>query len=309
MPKMKVFLAGHNGMIGSAIYKKLKKNNFKILIARREQLDLTDQDKVYKFLKKNKPKKIIIAAAKVGGIKANIKYPAEYIYENLAIQNNLIHGAYKNQIKDIIFLGSSCIYPKNTKQPMKETSLLTGKPEETNLSYALAKIAGIYLCQSYNAQYKTNYISLIPSNVYGPKDNFNLETSHFYAAIINKFHLAKKNKHNSISLLGNPNTRRELTFSEDVADACLYFLRKKPKNKIINIGSGKDYTIKEYANLIMKEMNLNLKIKFNGKYSGIKKKLLDVRLMKKYGFKTKTNLKDGFKSTYKYYLSNIDHEK
>ena len=306
---MKVFIAGHNGMIGSAIYKKLKEKKFKILIADRKKLDLTKQDSVYKFLKRNKPKAIIIAAARVGGIKANIKYPAEFIYENLAIQNNLIQGGFLNKIQDIIFLGSSCIYPKNVKQPMKEKGLLTGKPEETNLAYALAKIAGVFLCQSYNTQYKTNYISLIPSNAYGPNDDFNLETSHFFPALINKCHLAKKNKYKTITILGNPNTKRELIFSDDVADACLHFLGKKPKDKIINIGSGKDYTIKDYATLIMKEMNINLKFKFTGKYSGIKKKLLDVSLMKKYGFKTKTSLKDGFKLTYEHYLKKINEKK
>jgi len=302
MSNLKVFLAGHNGMIGSAIYKKLKKKNYKIITADRKKLDLTNQDKVNKFLKKIKPKAIIIAAARVGGIKANIKYPAEFIYQNLAIQNNLINGAFINNIKDIIFLGSSCIYPKNGEQPMKEASLLTGKPEETNLSYALAKIAGIYLCQSYNDQYKTNYISLIPSNVYGPRDNFNLETSHFFPALINKCYMAKKNGAKSITLLGNPNTKRELIFSEDVADACVHFLKKKPKIKIINIGTGIDYTIKEYAKFIIKEMDLNLKIKFTGKFSGINKKLLDVKLMKKLGFSPKTNIRDGFKSTYQYFL-------
>lgn len=309
MSRMKVFLAGHNGMIGSAIYKKLKEKKFKILIADKSKLDLVKQDSVYKFLKRNKPEAIIIAAARVGGIKANINYPAEFIYENLAIQNNLIHGGFLNKIQDIIFLGSSCIYPKNVKQPMKEKGLLTGKPEETNLAYALAKIAGVFLCQSYNTQYKTNYISLIPSNAYGPNDDFNLETSHFFPALINKCHLAKKNKYKTITILGNPNTKRELIFSEDVADACLHFLGKKPKDKIINIGSGKDYTIKDYATLIMKGMNINLKFKFTGKYSGIKKKLLDVRLMKKYGFKTKTSLKDGFKLTYEHYLKKINEKK
>ena len=309
MSKIKVFLAGHNGMVGSAILNKLKEKNFTVITVDRKKLDLTHQNNVYKYLKKNKPNKIIIAAAKVGGIKANINYPGEFIYQNLAIQNNLIHGAYLNKINDIIFLGSSCIYPKNTKQPMKEKSLMTGKPEETNLSYAMAKIAGVFLCQFYNTQYKTNYISLIPSNAYGPNDDFNLETSHFYPALINKCHSAKIKGQKSITLLGNPNTRRELIFSDDIADACIYFMKKKPKEKIINIGPGVDNTIKDYAKIVMKGMNLNLKIKFTGKYSGIKKKLLDVKLMKKLGFKTKINLKVGFKSTYEYFLKNIYEKK
>ena len=309
MKSLKVFLAGHNGMIGSAIFEKLKKKNYKILTVDRKKLDLTNQNKVYKFIKKNKPKYIIIAAARVGGIKANVKHPAEFIYQNLAIQNNIIHSAYLNNIKNIIFLGSSCIYPKNTNQPMKETSLLTGKPEETNLAYALAKIAGVYLCQSYNNQYKTNYISLIPSNAYGPKDNFDLDTSHFFPALINKCYMAKKNGSKSITLLGNPNTKRELTFSEDIADACVYFLKKKSKNKIINIGTGKDYSIKDYAKFIMKEMNLNLKINFTGKFTGINRKLLDVKLMKKLGFEPRTNLKNGFKMTYNYLLKEKNEKK
>ena len=301
--RSKIFLTGHKGLVGSEILRKLIQTGYKnILTIDRKKLDLTNQQKVFKFIKKNKPKYIIIAAARVGGIKANVKYPAEFLFQNMAIQNNLIHGAYLNKIKNIIFLGSSCIYPKNCKQPMKESFLLLGKPEETNLSYAIAKIAGVQLCSSYNKQYNTNYISLIVSNSYGPYDNFNLNTSHFFPALIRKCYTAKKLGKKNINLLGKPNTRRELIFSEDVAEACIYFLKKNPKEKIINVGSGKDYTIKEYAKFIMKEMNIKLKIKFSGKFSGINKKLLDVRLMKKLGFTTNTNLKKGFKLTFENFL-------
>jgi len=304
MKNYKIYLAGHNGMIGSAIYKKLKEKKYKVITADRKKLDLTNQSKVYNFIKRNKPKYIIIAAARVGGIKANVDYPAEFIYENLSIQNNIIHAAYSNKIKNIIFLASSCIYPRNIKQPMKETSLLLGRPEETNLSYAMAKIAGIYLCLSYNEQYKTNYICLILPNSYGPRDNFDLNTSHFFPALINKCYAAKKNGEDSITLLGNPNTKRELIFSDDVAEACIYFLKKNLKHKIINIGPGTDYSIKEYAQFIMKQMKLNLKINFTGKFSGINRKLLDVKLMKKLGFKPNTDLKKGFKATYNYFIKN-----
>ena len=301
--RSKIFLTGHKGLIGSEILRKLIQTGYtNILTKDRKKLDLTNQQKVFKFIKKNKPEYIIIAAARVGGIKANVKYPAEFLFQNMAIQNNLIHGAYLNKIKNIIFLGSSCIYPKNCKQPMKESFLLLGKPEETNLSYAIAKIAGVQLCSSYNKQYNTNYISLIVSNSYGPYDNFNLNTSHFFPALIRKCYTAKKLGKKNINLLGKPNTRRELIFSEDVAGACIYFLKKNPKEKIINVGFGKDYTIKEYAEFIMKEMNIKLKIKFSGKLSGINKKLLDVRLMKKLGFTPNTNLKKGFKLTFENFL-------
>ncbi len=301
--RSKIFLTGHKGLIGSEILRKLTQTGYtNILTIDRKKLDLTNQQKVFKFIKKNKPEYIIIAAARVGGIKANVKYPAEFLFQNMAIQNNLIHGAYLNKIKNIIFLGSSCIYPKNCKQPMKESFLLLGKPEETNLPYAIAKIAGVQLCSSYNKQYNTNYISLIVSNSYGPYDNFNLNTSHFFPALISKCYTAKKLGKKNINLLGKPNTRRELIFSKDVADACIYFLKKNPKEKIINVGSGKDYTIKEYAEFIMKEMNIKLKIKFSDKFSGINKKLLDVRLMKKLGFTPNTNLKKGFKLTFENFL-------
>ena len=301
--RSKIFLTGHKGLIGSEILRKLIQTGYtNILTIDRKKLDLTNQQKVFKFIKKNKPEYIIIAAARVGGIKDKVKYPAEFLFQNMAIQNNLIHGAYLNKIKNIIFLGSSCIYPKNCKQPMKESFLLLGKPEETNLSYAIAKIAGVQLCSSYNKQYNTNYISLIVSNSYGPYDNFNLNTAHFFPALIRKCYTAKKLGKKNINLLGKPNTRRELIFSKDVADACIYFLKKNPKEKIINVGFGKDYTIKEYAEFIMKEMNIKLKSKFSAKFSGINKKLLDVRLMKKLGFTPNTNLKKGFKLTFENFL-------
>ena len=302
-----IFVTGHTGCIGSAIVKKLKLAGYKnILTKKRNELDLTNQNKVYSFLKKNKPKFIIIAAAKVGGIMANIKYPAEFIYQNISIQSNLIHSAYLNNIKNIIFLASSCVYPKNSKQPLKESYLLNGKPEETNCPYAIAKIAGIKMCESYNKQYNMNYISLIPCNAYGPNNNYDLNNSHFFSAIMKKIYDAKSKHINKINLLGNANTRRELIFSEDLADACIFFMKKKTKHKVINIGTGVDMSIKDYTKFILNQLNVKYSIEFNGKFMGIKKKLLDVSLMKKLGFFPKVSLKEGFKITYKDFIKKYD---
>ena len=294
-----IFVAGHTGCVGSAIVKRLKQAGYKkILTKKRAELDLTNQREVYRFLKKNRPKFIIIAAAKVGGILSNIRYPAEFIYQNISIQTNLIHSAYLNNIKNIIFLASSCVYPKDSKQPLKEQYLLNGKPEETNCPYAIAKIAGIKMCESYNKQYNMNYISLIPCNTYGPNNSYDLNNSHFFSALIKKIYNAKLNNQNKINLLGNPNTRRELIFSEDLADACIFFMKKKTKYKIINVGTGIDMSIKNYTKLILSQLKFKCSIKFSGKFIGIKKKLLDVSLMKKLGFFPKVSLKEGFIITY-----------
>lgn len=229
----KIFVAGHNGLVGSAIIRKLKEKGFrKILTISRSKLDLTNEIKVYNFLRKKKPKFIFIAAAKVGGIYSNNKYRAEFIYSNLSIQNNIIHSAFRCKIKDLIFLGSSCVYPKFCKQPIKEEYLLNGKLEKTNEPYAIAKIAGIKMCESYNRQYKTNYKCLMPTNTYGPNDNYDILTSHFYPALIKKIHDAKKNKKKEITLWGNGKAFRELIYVDDVADACIFFLKKKNKNKL-----------------------------------------------------------------------------
>ena len=224
----KIFVAGHNGMIGSAIVRRLKNLNYKnILIKNRKQLDLTDQKKVYSFLKKLKPDAVILAAAKVGGINANNEYRGEFIYENLAIQNNIIHGSYINNVKNLIFLGSSCIYPKNCKQPIKEEYLLSNYLEHTNEPYAIAKIAGLKLCESYNLQYNLNYKCLMPCNSYGINDNYDLKSSHFLPALIRKIIEALKNKNDHIKIWGSGKPLRELIYSDDIADACIFFLKKK----------------------------------------------------------------------------------
>ena len=296
----KIFLAGHNGLVGSAILRRLNILGYKnILTVDKKKLDLTNQKKVFLFLKLNRPQAIIIAAAKVGGINANNNYRADFIYENLAIQNNLIHSAFLNKIKDLIFLGSSCVYPKNSKQPIKEKYLLTGSLENTNEPYAIAKIAGIKMCESYNVQHGTNYKCLMPSNTYGPNDNYNLHNSHFFPALIRKIHDAKIKKANKITLWGTGKPKRELIYVDDVADACIFFLNKKTKESLINIGTGKDLKIEEYSKLIMKFLNIKINIHFDKtKPDGTPRKLLDTTIAKKYGWRPKISLKDGFFITY-----------
>jgi GDP-L-fucose synthase len=303
----KIFLAGHNGLVGSAILRRLTFSGYKnIITASRSELDLFNQKKVFSFLKKKRPKAIIIAAARVGGILANNNFKAEFIYENLCIQNNLIHSAYLNNIKNLIFLGSSCVYPKNAKQPIKEKYLLSGYLEKTNEPYAVAKIAGIKMCESYNYQYKTNYKCLMPTNTYGPNDNYNLNTSHFLPAFIQKVHDYKYKKIKKILIWGTGNPKRELIYVDDIADACIFFLNKKTKESLINIGSGKDYKIKYYLNFIKKKLNVNGKVFFDPeKPDGTKKKLLDVSLALSYGWKPKISFSEGFDLTYKSFLKNV----
>ena len=303
----KIFLAGHKGLVGSAVLRKLKKLNYSnIITVEKKKLNLLDQKKVFNFLKKNKIKAIIICAARVGGIKANNTYKADFIYENLTIQNNLIHGAKINNILNLIFLGSSCIYPKNCKQPIKEEYLLSGKLEKTNEPYAIAKIAGIKMCESYNFQYKTNYKCLMPTNTFGPADNYNLESSHFLPALISKIHQCKVEKKNFLELWGNGKTRRELIYVDDLAESIVYFLNKKLSNNLINIGSGIEKTIDQYAKIVCEIIGVKLKIKYkNISLIGTPKKLLDSSYAKKNGWKSKTNLKRDILKTYKSFLNEI----
>ena len=302
----KIFLAGHNGLVGSAILRQLKKKSFnKIILVKKSQLDLTNQSKVFKFLKKKKPNFIIIAAAKVGGIYSNNKYKGQFIYENIMIQSNLIHSAYLCGIRNIIFLGSSCVYPRLCKQPIKEDYLLQGSLEKTNDAYAIAKIAGIKMCESYNKQYQTNYKCLMPTNTFGPNDNYHELNSHFFPALIRKIHNIKKNNKKNLILWGDGTAKREVIYVDDIANACIFFMGKKIKQTIINIGTGKDYTIRDYAKLILKLIipNKKIKIKYDlSKPNGTPRKILDVSLAKKYGWKSKTNLQDAILKTYESYL-------
>ena len=306
----KIFVTGHKGLVGSAVIRRLKKLGFKnILTVSKKKLDLRDQKKVNLFLNKYQPNSLIIAAAKVGGIKTNNELTGEFIYDNLQIQNNLIHGAYKYGINNLIYLGSSCIYPKFSKQPIKEDYLLTGELEKTNEAYAVAKIAGVKMCEYYNKQYNTNYKSLMPCNTFGSNDNYDLLSSHFIPALIRKIFEAKIKKKKSIELWGNGKTKRELIFVDDLADAIIFFLFKKTKKNLINIGTQVEFTIEEYAKLIMKKLNVNFNIKYKKKsLVGTPRKIMDSSLAKKLGWKSKIKIEEGidfclrdFKENYKKY--------
>ena len=306
--KDKIFLAGHRGLLGSAIYRNLKNYGYNnIITVTKSRLDLRNQSLVNNFIKKKKPKLVIIAAAKVGGIYANNKYRAEFLYDNLSIQNNLINSSHLNNVSELIFFGSSCIYPRNSKQPIKEKYLLSGKLEYTNEPYAIAKIAGIKLCENYNLQYGRNYKCLMPTNTYGPNDNYNLKTSHFYPALIRKMYAAKIRNKTSIEVWGTGKAKRELIFVDDIADACIFFMNKKIKDTLINIGVGKDYSIKYYVDYLKKKLNFFPKIKYLRKISdGTPRKLLDITLAKKYGWKPKTSLEKGTYITINEFVKNFN---
>ena len=304
--KSKIYVAGHKGLVGSAIIRKLKQKGYKNIIFRsKKQLDLRNQKKVHNFLKKNKPDFIFIAAAKVGGIYSNDKYRAEFIFNNLSIQTNLINSAYLCGIKNLIFLGSSCVYPKNCKQPIQESYLLTGELEKTNDAYAIAKIAGIKMCESYNIQYKTNYKCLMPTNTFGPNDNYNALNSHFFPALIKKAHDLKLNNKKELILWGNGLAKREVIYVDDLADACIFFMKKKFSETVLNIGTGKDFPIKRYAKMIINQVipKNKIKIKYDlSKPNGTPRKVLDIKLANKYGWKSKTNLNAAIIKTYKSFL-------
>jgi len=306
----KIYIAGHNGLVGSAILRKLKQKGYKnIIYSDRKSLDLTNQLSVYKFLKKNKPKFIFICAAKVGGILANQRFKADFITQNILIQTNLINGAFLAGVKDLIFLGSSCVYPKNCKQPIKESYLLSGKLEETNDAYAIAKIAGLKMCESFNEQYKLNYKCLMPTNTFGPKDNYDSINSHFIPALIKKVHNLKVSGKNEIRIWGDGKPKREVIYVDDIADACIFFRKKKTKHFIINIGTGRDYSINYYVNLITKLiLNRKIKIKYDkSKPRGVNRKVMDVSLAKKYGWKSKIKFTRGLDLTLKSFLKDNNY--
>ena len=281
--KSTILVTGHKGLVGSAVLRRLNFFGYKkILTVDKKILDLRSQKKVSNFFKKKKIHGVINAAALVGGIYANNKFKADFIYDNLSIQNNIIHSCFENGIKSLIFLGSSCIYPKLSKQPIKEEYLLTGELEKTNEPYAIAKIAGIKMCESYNFQYKTNFKCLMPCNLFGVNDNFDPMTSHFFPAIITKIINAKKKNKKSITIWGSGKPRRELMYVDDLADACIFFLKKKTKHSLINIGSGIEKTIIDYAKFLIKELNYNgFIILDKNKPDGTPRKLVDSSIAKK----------------------------
>ncbi len=304
----KIYVAGHRGLVGSAILRKLRALGYTNMIVRTsKELDLRSQPNVKSFFEKERPDYVFLAAAKVGGIMANNTYPAEFIYDNLMIQANVIHYSYMYGVKKLLFLGSSCIYPKFAPQPIKEEYLLDGKLEPTNEPYALAKIAGIKMCQSYNRQYGTNFISVMPTNLYGPNDNFDLETSHVLPALIRKFHESKMNKEPFVKIWGTGSPRREFLYVDDLADACVFLMKNYNGNEIINVGVGKDISIKELALLIKEIVRYLGELKFDtSKPDGTPRKLLDVSKITNLGWKAKTSLKEGLTKTYQWYISTIE---
>ncbi len=308
----KIFLAGHNGLVGGAILRILKKRGFNnIITISRKKLDLRDQKKVFLFLKKKKPKVVINAAATVGGIAANNNFKADFIYNNISIQSNLIYSAFKNNIKNLIFLGSSCVYPRECKQPIKEKYLLSGYLEKTNEPYAVAKISGIKMCESFNHQYKTNYLCIMPCNAFGPNDNYDLHTSHFFPALIRKIVEATNKKKNSIKLWGTGKVKRELIYVDDIAEACVFFMNKRIKHSLINIGSEEENTIETFAKLIKKKIKSKIKIKFdkNMKMNGTPRKILDCSLARSYGWKKKTSFDRALELTIQDFMSDKKYKK
>ncbi len=307
MKKKKLFLTGHKGLVGSSILRHLnKRNNYNIVTVDKKKLDLRDYKKLDLFFKNNKFDYLINAAAKVGGIYANDKFKADFILHNLQIQNNIIQLSHKYRLKSIILLGSSCIYPKHCKQPIKEEYLLSGKLEETNKSYAISKIAGAILAESFNFQYKTKFKFLMPCNLYGPNDNYDKNNSHFFPSLIRKIYFAKKNKKKNIVLWGSGKPLRELMYVDDFAEACLFFLKKKTKETIINIGTGTEMSILKYAKFIMNQMKYECSIKFDpSKPDGTPRKILNSNIAKKYGWKSKISIQKGFKLTLENYLKSL----
>ncbi|MCY6353841.1 GDP-L-fucose synthase family protein [Clostridium sp. ZS2-4] len=303
----KIYVAGHKGLVGSAIIRNLKENGYTSIIGKTHaELDLIDQAAVRNFFKEEKPEYIFLAAAKVGGIHANNMYPADFIYENLQIQNNIIKAAHDFKAKKLIFLGSSCIYPKMCPQPIKEEYLLSGYLEFTNEAYALAKISGLKMCQFFKRQYGENFISVMPTNLYGPNDKFDLETSHVVPALIRKFHEAKMNNKSYVEIWGTGKPLREFLYVDDMADACVYLMENYDGEEHINIGTGKDMSIKELAEIIKEIVGFDGELRFNrDKPDGTPKKLLDVSRLEKLGWKYKTELYDGLVKTYSWYLDKI----
>lgn len=305
----KIYVAGHAGLVGSALVRLLQRKGFEHIITRTSsELDLRDQKQVDDFFKSEKPDYVFMAAAKVGGIMANNTYPADFIYDNLAIQNSVIHAAYVHGVKKLLFLGSSCIYPKNAPQPIHESYLMTGFLEPTNAPYAIAKIAGITMCQSYHRQYGCRFISVMPTNLYGPGDNYNLQNAHVLPALIRKFHEAKLNDAPSVTIWGTGKPRREFLHVDDAAMACYFLMQKYESPEIINIGSGMDHTIKEMALMIKDITGYNGELVFDEtKPDGTPRKLLDVQKINDLGWKATIDLQEGLTSTYADFSAHYEH--
>jgi GDP-L-fucose synthase len=305
-PSSKIYVAGHTGLVGSAIVRKLKSDGYNNLIFRTfDELDLINQKATADFFAQEKSEYVFLAAAKVGGIKANNDFPADFIYQNLQIQNNIIHSAYQNGAKKLLLLGSSCIYPRDCPQPIKEEYLLTGPLEKTNDAYAIAKIAGIKMCQSYDKQYGTKFISVMPTNLYGPGDNFDLESSHVLPALLRKFHEAKMKNEKEVIMWGTGKPKREFLHVDDLADAIVYLMKNYEDPAIVNIGTGEDIEILELAKMIKKIVGFKGEIKKDlSKPDGTPRKLLDVSRLHNLGWKHQIALEEGIKKTYAWFLEN-----
>ncbi len=297
----KIYVAGHRGMVGSAIVRKLHKEGFSNIVSRSSKdLDLRNQQAVADFFQKEKPDYIYLAAAKVGGIIANNTYRADFIYENMMIQSNIIHQSYLNKVKKLLFLGSSCIYPKLAPQPLKEDYLLTGRLEETNEPYAIAKIAGIKMCDAYRAQYGCNFISVMPTNLYGPNDNYDLNNSHVLPALLRKFHTAKMKNEPFVEVWGTGSPLREFLHADDLADACFFLMQQYDESGLVNIGVGEDISIKDLALLVKKIVGFQGELNFDtSKPDGTPRKLMDVGKLHSLGWKHKIDLEDGINDVYK----------
>ncbi|MES2087640.1 MAG: GDP-L-fucose synthase [Patescibacteria group bacterium] len=303
----KIYVAGHRGLAGSAIVRKLIAEGFTNLVLKtRSELDLLDQKAVAQFFEKEKPEFVFLAAAKVGGIMANNTHPAEFIYENLVVQTNVLHAAQKNNVQKLVFLGSSCIYPRLAPQPIKEEYFLSGPLEPTNEAYAVAKIAGIVTCQAYRTEYGSNFISIMPTNLYGPNDNFDLENSHVLQGLIRRFHEAKESGAQTITLWGTGTARRELLQVDDFATAALFLMQNYNSGEIINVGTGTDISIKELAESVKKIVGFSGEILWDTtKPDGMPRKLLDVSKIHKLGWKHSVALEDGIHDTYEWYVKNV----
>ena len=311
-PDSKIYVAGHRGLAGSAIERRLVAGGYNKLIHRTHpELELTDQKAVDDFFSREKPEHVFLAAAKVGGIYANNTYPAEFIYQNLMIETNVIHASHRHGVKKLMFLGSSCIYPKYAPQPMKEEYLLTGTLEPTNEPYAIAKISGIKMCVSYNRQYGTNYLCVLPTNLYGPGDNYDLQNSHVLPALIRKIHEAKTQGSKEVLVWGTGSPKREFLYSDDLADACIFLMIKCNASDIgdfVNIGVGKEITIHELAEFVAEIIGFRGKLVFDrSKPDGAPRKLLDVSRLQALGWQAKTRLRDGIFRAYTDFLQNISH--
>lgn len=304
MRNKKVFIAGHKGMVGSAIFRNLKKNGFEnLLVKSRDELNLLDQKKVYEFLDHEKPDFIFIAAAKVGGIHANNTFRADFIFQNLQIACNLINGAHEADINNLCFLGSSCIYPKNSMQPIKEEYLLSGYLEPTNEPYAVAKIAGLKLCENYRRQYNRNFIALMPTNLFGPNDNYHPENSHVIPALIRRAHEAKVNRAKTLTIWGSGTPMREFLYVDDLAEACHFVMNKNYIGDFLNVGTGKDISIKETVEEIIQVVGFEGELKFDtSKPDGMKKKVMNTSKINNIGWKPKTSFKEGLKKSYQDFL-------